>query len=73
MNVVPRDLMTEIPVSSADFRNAMRHLTGGAPGADTLDQTGGAVVDPGGFGESGRKRVDATVIDPPEEQGTRSS
>jgi flavin reductase (DIM6/NTAB) family NADH-FMN oxidoreductase RutF len=29
MNVVPRDLMTEIPVSSADFRNAMRHLTGG--------------------------------------------
>lgn len=29
MNVVPRDLMTEIPVSSADFRSAMRHLTGG--------------------------------------------
>src|SRR3954467_63296 len=29
MNVVPRDLMTEIPVSSADFRGAMRHLTGG--------------------------------------------
>src|SRR5436853_7091008 len=29
MNVVPRDLMTEIPVSSAAFRGAMRHLTGG--------------------------------------------
>ncbi|KYG97496.1 flavin reductase family protein [Bradyrhizobium sp. DOA1] len=29
MNVVPRDLMTKIPVSSADFRGAMRHLTGG--------------------------------------------
>ncbi|AWL94198.1 flavin reductase [Bradyrhizobium ottawaense] len=29
MNVVPRDLMTEIPISSADFRGAMRHLTGG--------------------------------------------
>ena len=29
MNVVPRDLMTEIPVSTADFRGAMRHLTGG--------------------------------------------
>ena len=29
MNVVPRDIMTEIPVSSADFRGAMRHLTGG--------------------------------------------
>ena len=29
MNVVPRDLMTEIPVSPADFRGAMRHLTGG--------------------------------------------
>ncbi|RTE94274.1 MULTISPECIES: flavin reductase family protein [Bradyrhizobium] len=29
MNVVPRDLMTETPVSSADFRGAMRHLTGG--------------------------------------------
>ncbi len=29
MNVVPRDLMTDIPVSSADFRGAMRHLTGG--------------------------------------------
>jgi flavin reductase (DIM6/NTAB) family NADH-FMN oxidoreductase RutF len=29
MNVVPRDLMTEISVSSADFRGAMRHLTGG--------------------------------------------
>ncbi|MGY0571891.1 flavin reductase family protein [Bradyrhizobium sp. RDM12] len=29
MNVVPRDLMPEIPVSSADFRGAMRHLTGG--------------------------------------------
>ena len=29
MNVVPRDLMSEIPVSSADFRGAMRHLTGG--------------------------------------------
>lgn len=29
MNVVPRDLMTEIPVSSADFRGAMRHLAGG--------------------------------------------
>ncbi|MDN4999977.1 flavin reductase family protein [Bradyrhizobium sp. GCM10027634] len=29
MNVVPRDLMTQIPVSSADFRGAMRHLTGG--------------------------------------------
>lgn len=29
MNVVPRDLMTEIPVSSVDFRSAMRHLTGG--------------------------------------------
>ncbi|MBR1087911.1 flavin reductase family protein [Bradyrhizobium manausense] len=29
MNVVPRELMTETPVSSADFRGAMRHLTGG--------------------------------------------
>ena len=29
MNVVPRDLMTETPVSPADFRGAMRHLTGG--------------------------------------------
>ena len=29
MNVVPRDLMTETAVSSADFRGAMRHLTGG--------------------------------------------
>lgn len=29
MNVVPRDLMTEISVSSADFRGAMRRLTGG--------------------------------------------
>ena len=29
MNVVPRDLMTEIPVLPADFRGAMRHLTGG--------------------------------------------
>ncbi|HEV2157991.1 flavin reductase family protein [Bradyrhizobium sp.] len=29
MNVVPRDLMTEIPVPAADFRGAMRHLTGG--------------------------------------------
>ena len=29
MNVVPRELMTEIPVSSADFRGAMRRLTGG--------------------------------------------
>ncbi|MBR0792180.1 flavin reductase family protein [Bradyrhizobium manausense] len=29
MNPVPRELMTEIPVSSADFRGAMRHLTGG--------------------------------------------
>jgi flavin reductase (DIM6/NTAB) family NADH-FMN oxidoreductase RutF len=29
MNVVPRDLMTENAVSSADFRGAMRHLTGG--------------------------------------------
>lgn len=29
MNVVPRDLMTEIPVSSAEFRGAMRHLAGG--------------------------------------------
>ena len=29
MNVVPRDLMPENPVSSADFRGAMRHLTGG--------------------------------------------
>lgn len=29
MNVVLRDLMTEIPVTSADFRGAMRHLTGG--------------------------------------------
>jgi flavin reductase (DIM6/NTAB) family NADH-FMN oxidoreductase RutF len=29
MNVVPRELMTEISVSSADFRGAMRHLTGG--------------------------------------------
>lgn len=29
MNVVPRDLMSEIPVSPADFRSAMRHLTGG--------------------------------------------
>jgi flavin reductase (DIM6/NTAB) family NADH-FMN oxidoreductase RutF len=29
MNVVPRDLMTKNVVSSADFRGAMRHLTGG--------------------------------------------
>jgi flavin reductase (DIM6/NTAB) family NADH-FMN oxidoreductase RutF len=29
MNVVPRDLMNEIAVTSADFRGAMRHLTGG--------------------------------------------
>ncbi|MGY4434176.1 flavin reductase (DIM6/NTAB) family NADH-FMN oxidoreductase RutF [Bradyrhizobium sp. F1.13.1] len=29
MNVVPRDLMTQTVVSSADFRGAMRHLTGG--------------------------------------------
>ena len=29
MNVVPRNLMTEPIVSSADFRGAMRHLTGG--------------------------------------------
>src|SRR3982750_2533560 len=29
MNVVPRDLLTENVVSSADFRGAMRHLTGG--------------------------------------------
>ena len=29
MNVVPRDLMTELAVSPADFRGAMRHLTGG--------------------------------------------
>ncbi|MFX8016041.1 flavin reductase family protein, partial [Acinetobacter baumannii] len=29
MNVVPRDIMTETAVSSADFRGAMRHLTGG--------------------------------------------
>jgi flavin reductase (DIM6/NTAB) family NADH-FMN oxidoreductase RutF len=29
MNVVPRDLMIETVVSSADFRGAMRHLTGG--------------------------------------------
>jgi flavin reductase (DIM6/NTAB) family NADH-FMN oxidoreductase RutF len=29
MNVVPREPMTEIPVFSADFRGAMRHLTGG--------------------------------------------
>ena len=29
MNVVPRDLMTQSAVSSADFRGAMRHLTGG--------------------------------------------
>ncbi len=29
MNVVPRNLMTDSPVSSADFRGAMRHLTGG--------------------------------------------
>src|SRR3954468_3279534 len=29
MNVVPRDLMTETPVSPAAFRTAMRHLTGG--------------------------------------------
>ncbi len=29
MNVVPCDLMTESAVSSADFRGAMRHLTGG--------------------------------------------
>lgn len=29
MNVVPRDLMSEIPLSSADFRSAMRHLTAG--------------------------------------------
>lgn len=29
MNVVPRDLMIETAVSSADFRGAMRHLTGG--------------------------------------------
>lgn len=29
MNVVPRDLMTEIPITTAAFRGAMRHLTGG--------------------------------------------
>ena len=29
MNVVPRDLMTETVISPADFRGAMRHLTGG--------------------------------------------
>jgi flavin reductase (DIM6/NTAB) family NADH-FMN oxidoreductase RutF len=29
MNLVPRELMTETAVSSADFRGAMRHLTGG--------------------------------------------
>jgi flavin reductase (DIM6/NTAB) family NADH-FMN oxidoreductase RutF len=29
MNVVPRNIMTNAPVSSADFRGAMRHLTGG--------------------------------------------
>ena len=29
MTVVPHDLMTETAVSSADFRGAMRHLTGG--------------------------------------------
>ena len=29
MNVVPRELMTETPVLPADFRSAMRHLTGG--------------------------------------------
>src|SRR6478672_966057 len=29
MNVVPCDLMTKNVVSSADFRGAMRHLTGG--------------------------------------------
>src|SRR5580692_7516041 len=29
MNIVLRDLMTETAVSSADFRGAMRHLTGG--------------------------------------------
>ncbi|MEY9603353.1 flavin reductase (DIM6/NTAB) family NADH-FMN oxidoreductase RutF [Bradyrhizobium japonicum] len=29
MNVVPRDLRIETAVSSADFRGAMRHLTGG--------------------------------------------
>src|SRR3954452_22526222 len=30
MNVVPRELMTETPVLPADFRGAMRLLTGGA-------------------------------------------
>src|SRR5215813_9468643 len=29
MNVMPRNIMTDISVSSADFRGAMRHLTGG--------------------------------------------
>ena len=29
MNVMPRNLMTDTIVSSADFRGAMRHLTGG--------------------------------------------
>ncbi|UPK37124.1 flavin reductase family protein [Bradyrhizobium sp. 186] len=29
MNVVPRNIMTDTLVSSADFRGAMRHLTGG--------------------------------------------
>ncbi|MBB4261578.1 flavin reductase family protein [Bradyrhizobium sp. CIR3A] len=29
MNVVTRNIMTDIVVSSADFRGAMRHLTGG--------------------------------------------
>lgn len=29
MNVVPRNIMSDILVSSADFRGAMRHLTGG--------------------------------------------
>ena len=29
MNQVPREIMTETPVSAADFRGAMRHLAGG--------------------------------------------
>src|SRR5215813_13759636 len=29
MNVMPRNIMTDISVSSAEFRGAMRHLTGG--------------------------------------------
>ena len=29
MNVVPRNIMTDTLISSADFRGAMRHLTGG--------------------------------------------